>query len=701
MAPSLFLSYDSNSGPGQFGLGWSLSGVSAISRVNRTSFIDGKPASVTFDDLSDALTLDGTRLVSAPEGGRYLAKSVDDQTRVWRNGETFIARTRAGLTLYFGESSNSQIKTSGGKILTWALSRIEDTFGNQVVFLYTQRDGDWGIDKVFWTVEKGALAPSNLYEEDSLRTVAFASMEVRYDPSMTVYSSGFVGGELTTRSLLATRVTAFVGQDEYRRYDFEHQETNRFGGNILTSIRETGAEIGGPLIEYPKTEFTYTNFEPRWNVSPSYELPSDFGSYRSLKSGYRLVDLDGDGNRDVLYSAYVGGRSFRRAFIQDSSQWLPFGGLAPPIDFSSDTDETDPIFFFDADGDGKPELFSSRLSNGNVQATAHFQEDDSWKEAPGQEPPFIIVMDGQRVLKTFPTMWNTEPRLLTWNNQGSLTAWSIEQDLWESAPVSGWSEAAMPVEIIEGDFNCNGLSDLATLSADKRTLRFLQKNLTSDGGLELQEIVTYHASGEIVITKPFTRGACSSVAVAVPSSEEVVALTIDSNGVVDEQQIHLTDDQMARLVDIFPMDLDNQGQKDIAILLTPEASKPNISVFRFDQATSGWAHEGALDFLPNNAAEVIDASYVIAVEDINDDGRDDLLLLPAESGITTKALVNAGSGFELFLGFVPPIEFAREEVVESQPPVCRSERRRIDRRSRVSPRQGWKGNHQHSADQHA
>jgi Salmonella virulence plasmid 65kDa B protein len=254
MAPKLFLSYDSNSGPGQFGLGWSLSGVSAISRVNRTTFIDGQPTAIEFNDSSDALALDGVRLVMAPEGAPYLAKSIDDQTRVWRNGQKFVAKTKAGLTLYFGESPDSQVKTSGGKVLTWALSRIEDTFGNQVVFLYVQRDGDWGIDKAFWTVAKGALNPANLYEEGALRSNSFAHLEVQYKPSAQVYSAGFIGGEKTARSLLASKISAFVGPTEFRRYEFEYETTGRFGGHRLKSIKEVGADVGGTRLEYPKTE---------------------------------------------------------------------------------------------------------------------------------------------------------------------------------------------------------------------------------------------------------------------------------------------------------------------------------------------------------------------------------------------------------------------------------------------------------------
>lgn len=211
MAPKLFLSYDSNSGPGQFGLGWSLSGASSISRINRTAFIDGHPEAVLFDDTLDAVSLDGARLVTAPEGGPYLAKSVDDQTRVWRQGQGYVAKTKAGLTLYFGETEDSRIKTSGGKVLTWALSRIEDTFGNQIIFLYVQRAGDWGIKKVFWTVPRGRLSDTEIADEGLLQANSFASLEVEYLVTGTVYSFGFVGGQKTARSLLAERIVVRSG----------------------------------------------------------------------------------------------------------------------------------------------------------------------------------------------------------------------------------------------------------------------------------------------------------------------------------------------------------------------------------------------------------------------------------------------------------------------------------------------------------
>ncbi len=332
-----------------------------------------------------------------------------------------------------------------------------------------------------------------------------------------------------------------------------------------------------------------------------YELPSDFGTYRSLKSGYRLVDLEGDGDRDLLYSAYVGGHSLRRAFKQDVQQWLPTAGLAPPIDFSNDTDETDPVFFFDSDGDNKPELYSSRLSGGVLQATAHVQDNDTWKEVKGREPPFIVISDGERLITSFATAWDAKSRLLTWSNQGQLNAWTIDQDQWQSVPVLGWVENARPANVLEGDFNCDGKPDLATQSGGSRTFRFFEKAVNLSGELELKDIGTYEANHDVTAAEPLTRGACTRIAVATMNSG-VAVVGVDSSGAMEVRELPLTSDQLARLADIFPLDVVGQGEQDIAVLLAAETTKPNVSIFRFDPINKIWAQDAALDYVPSSAA---------------------------------------------------------------------------------------------------
>ncbi|THK37030.1 hypothetical protein EHS39_16420 [Ensifer sp. MPMI2T] len=671
MTPKLLLTYDSNSGPGQVGLGWSIAGISAITRINRTYFIDKRPGVVDFDDPSDgypsdALSLDGARLVRAPEGGAFLAKSIDDQTRVWPNGAGFTAKTKAGLTLHFGEGTSSRILTAGGKVKTWALSRIEDTFGNQIVFIYLQRDGDWGVTKIFWTVPKGSLSPADLYDESLLRANAHARLEVAYESGTAVYSIGYLGGEKSSRSLLAKQIVSFVGSSEFRRYEFGYEPIARFGGRRLVSIEEFAAEVGGPRLAYPKSTFTYTDFNPQWNQSSGYELPADFGSYRSLKSGYRMVDLDGDGDRDLLYSAYVDGRSFRRAFRQEAQQWVAFGNLTPPLDFSADTDETDAVFFFDTDGDKKPELFSSKKISGKHLASAHVQDNENWKDAEDLAPPFVLVEERNRVLRTLATVWEGKSRLLAWDVQGGVKAWTVEQGKWTESEVSGYPDTTMPSDIFDGDFDCDGKADVATVSFDKRSVRFMRKD--SGGQLELKPLALFDAANEIAAVKQVTNGGCSNLALVMLTKPGISIIGVGTGGTIVERVLPAPESQLSDFKDVFPIDLEGQGEQSVALLLDRGTVGPNITFYRFDPGSKDWNYDPALDYVPSSAESVIDEAYLVAVEDVNDDKRDDFLLLPGQSGITTKALVNDGGvTFKMAVPAVPPIEFAREEKAGASP----------------------------------
>ena len=71
MAPNLALSYNSQGGNGLLGIGWSLSGLSTITRCPKTIIQDGASAVAGVQyNSSDKYCLDGQRLVVS-NGGAY------------------------------------------------------------------------------------------------------------------------------------------------------------------------------------------------------------------------------------------------------------------------------------------------------------------------------------------------------------------------------------------------------------------------------------------------------------------------------------------------------------------------------------------------------------------------------------------------------------------------------------------------------
>lgn len=92
LQPNIFLVYNSQQSAGYLGVGWSLSGISEITRCNRTVAQDGTAAPVALA-TSDALCLDGQRLQLT--GGAYGEAGSTYQTEV-ANFEQVTAYESAG-----------------------------------------------------------------------------------------------------------------------------------------------------------------------------------------------------------------------------------------------------------------------------------------------------------------------------------------------------------------------------------------------------------------------------------------------------------------------------------------------------------------------------------------------------------------------------------------------------------------------------
>jgi hypothetical protein len=77
MQPSLSLSYNSNSGNGVLGMGWTLGGLSVITRCPATKVQDGLIDGIDFD-ANDRFCIDGQRLIAI--NGTYGANHTEYRT---------------------------------------------------------------------------------------------------------------------------------------------------------------------------------------------------------------------------------------------------------------------------------------------------------------------------------------------------------------------------------------------------------------------------------------------------------------------------------------------------------------------------------------------------------------------------------------------------------------------------------------------
>lgn len=359
MQPAISLQYSSQSVQTEVGFGWSLAGLSSITRGPKNLLDDGHVQGVKLD-VSDAYFMDGQRLVlidsNHSENPDEYITQINNYSRIKTTGEdqngpkSFVVETKAGLTMYFGQTNNSKVKLNGITYI-WLANRIEDSFGNYIEFEYlhpVESEGTYHINNIRYTGNnKTGLAP-------------YASLSFEYEKSPHSREKWFIGKKIIETNRLKAIVSKFEG-DLYKKYTLTYldetpdgyrvEKTNNF---YLASVQEQGSNDA-----FRATKFHYQFEEP--SVTPGwYEQPepSDlppFNSSSNKETSYVFQDVDSDGNLDFLYSEIVNGKWQRKFFKGTGSSWLEDNnsGFFPNVPFASDTDSFQQVMFSDINKDGK------------------------------------------------------------------------------------------------------------------------------------------------------------------------------------------------------------------------------------------------------------------------------------------------------------------------------------------------------------
>lgn len=147
--PNLTLDYNSSAGDNILGTGWSLSGLSMISRTNRNYYYDSKNSHVDFTS-NDAFDLGGQRLQvkfgsNGGNGTEYelesenfiSIKSFGSYNGQINSPEYFEILYNSGEKHTYGRYNRSTIANQANSaIYGWYLSRVEDINGNYIDYIY-------------------------------------------------------------------------------------------------------------------------------------------------------------------------------------------------------------------------------------------------------------------------------------------------------------------------------------------------------------------------------------------------------------------------------------------------------------------------------------------------------------------------------------------------------------------------------------
>lgn len=213
MTPRLSIHYDSHAGASEFGYGWSLSGLSKITRGHQTIHYDGKTESISLGN-SDSFYLDGMRLIKIgtetgcilfeTESGNIKAKGYVSGD-VMKYFEVFYPDGKKGI---FGLVSNSISR------LDYPMSKISDLHGNAIEYRYMDSDNRSYIIGVMYN----GSAMINFSYEDSPTPI-----------------TAFIAGKQIVRKKRLTKIMSQFGSAKLGDYSFKY---------ILYNNRSLLSEVG-------------------------------------------------------------------------------------------------------------------------------------------------------------------------------------------------------------------------------------------------------------------------------------------------------------------------------------------------------------------------------------------------------------------------------------------------------------------------
>ncbi|AUX47303.1 uncharacterized protein SOCE26_088210 [Sorangium cellulosum] len=297
MQPELAVSYDSSGGEGVLGMGFSVTGLSAVARCPRTVAQDDEIRAVRYDE-DDALCLDGRRLVEVGRAGDLVEYRTfpDTFTKViasyegsnLEKGPAFLrAYTKSGRIVEYGNAPSGRVMGKHGVVRAWWVTRVSDRYGNTMDTRYKSEEHP--TEK--YTVEH---APLRIEYTGHPSAPATRAVEFVYSAPQSegrvLYSRG-----MALRSSWRLDQIRMLGPGDalVRNYRFSFADAPATGRRLLQQAEECAP--GG--VCKPPTRFGWHHGTKgfAWRPTPLAVPTADRGSSM-------LMDATGDGLDDIVMS---------------------------------------------------------------------------------------------------------------------------------------------------------------------------------------------------------------------------------------------------------------------------------------------------------------------------------------------------------------------------------------------------------------
>jgi len=412
LQPSISLNYNSLSGNGIAGYGWSIGGLSTITVAKSDYYFDGNAGQAEKKDKSSAYELDGVRLIKTSETTLKITYETETGNITVINHapsgkyyfEAFYPDGRKGIFGYTTQTS-AQIE--------YPLTRMTDNFSNYIDYTYSDPiTGYYRISEIKYGTGTNQLGSvwfsfesrndiAGHYVADTQVRMTQRLYEIRSCPgtSALFLYKYLLSYEENTVSLLK-QISMEAGSEKFNPLVFNYGNNYGTGGfqfGLNSLLQRYFANSKAKDLILQKSKFNvlskndgmlaYPNFE-RYGITATQSGNCSYGSrydssqelliYKDLSSGYsnpqsitagtgfqqlNAVDINGDGNDELVKINYYWENNYGKVVVTTYNASMAASSASFLIEgtFSEGNLKSPlPRFFLfgDFNGDGKTELLT-------------------------------------------------------------------------------------------------------------------------------------------------------------------------------------------------------------------------------------------------------------------------------------------------------------------------------------------------------
>lgn len=423
VVPQVNLVYSSQAGNGIAGYGWSISGVSAISRIPRTKFHDGNVGGINLD-AKDRFALDGQRLilktglVYGSAGSTYETENFSNvkitAVGVSPQGSdfgpaSFLVEYPDGSVAEYGATLDSQ------SITTWTINYWQNSQGVRISYSYIKVENSI----VVTSIKYGTLGA----------TAAINEIQFIYG-TLVRHEQSYVGGKRILNNRILEKIQVRSNGIGFRNYNLSYI-SNSIGYQRLEKVFELS---GDGTKSYNPTVFTYENSPESISyvdITTKLNVGNISSQYAATVSG----DFDGDEKMDFLIYPTTGSDTKSKYWLYSN---INSGGNNIGLEHKVGAFET---------------IFPITWLSWNNQ----LMPKQGWTVAKKTDTNYTFTV--YSASSTYPILYQYE-RVVNFPLQTSANC---------------YLNKIVPKKILSGDFNGDGLTDV--IAIDNPTSSCLQKKV--------------------------------------------------------------------------------------------------------------------------------------------------------------------------------------------------------------------------------